>query len=598
MTTFSIDEKSGPDPESTSSEDKPKEAPAAVRLVALARKSYNFGVDTNGKPFAVRKGHHVAIPLLGGSNSLRKELGGYFYKISGSVASQTALTEAMEVLGHIAGEAGDPVQLHLRSAIVDDVIFIDIGDKTERVIKVSADGWELLDAYVDIPVIFRRTKVMGALPTPVPGGDLEPIWDFVNVTGAGDREVITGWLVAATILVGVPCPILALLGEQGTAKTSAARWLFSLIDPSQAAVRRPPNDADRLMHATTNSRTVVFDNLSSIPRWMSDGLCRAVTGEADVDRSLYTDDDARIIQVQGVLGFTAIDVGALAGDLAERCVWGNLRMIPKTERRSERDLGAAWGQAYPSMVGGLLDLVVKVLEKMPEVELAELPRMADFAEVLAAMDLAIGTTSLTHYTKAQESVAEDIVDSDPFIVELAAKIKSSWTGTGKTLYGLLVRPEGEKYWPKALGMSGKLRRIAPDLRKAGWIVEETERDLVSKRPKMWTLVPPGEEAVTDDELVGIDALRELRERDLAAWEGRVQVYGATRECMAAHAGHSRDGHGLICSAKGCTFTWQPEFEAHVDRSRVLQSKFFSELEQVGLEYREFEQMVADRGLRI
>ena len=53
---------------------------------------------------------------------------------------------------------------------------------------------------------------------------------------------------------------------------------------------------------------------------------------------------------------TALDVGSLAGDLAERCVWGDLEVIPAHARRSERELNAAWNEAYPSMVGGLLDL--------------------------------------------------------------------------------------------------------------------------------------------------------------------------------------------------------------------------------------------------
>src|SRR5690625_5555302 len=59
------------------------------------------------------------------------------------------------------------------------------------------------------------------------------------------------------------------------------------------------------------------------------------------------------------------------------------------------------------------------LQKLPEVDLAEKPRMADFAEVLAALDLATGASGLEYYTLSQESVASSIVATDDFLVALA-----------------------------------------------------------------------------------------------------------------------------------------------------------------------------------
>jgi hypothetical protein len=306
------------------SEDAPKPEKKSVsrRLVELARDKYSFGVDTDGKPFGVRKGGHIVRPLTGSRRSIRQELGGLFCRATGRPASQNALTEAMAALEYEVQDQGDPVELALRAARpTEHEIYIDMGDKSERVLRVTSRGWEVLDGDAEVPVLFRRTNVTAALPVPEPGGDLNQLWSFVNVPGEADRQLIKGWMVAALTLIGLPCPILGLLGEQGVAKTTSAKRIFSLVGPTSASVRRPPNDADRLLHAVHHSRCTIFDNLSSIPRWLSDALCRCVTGESDVDRSLYTDADARVIQVRAVLGFTGIDVGALAGDLAERCVW-------------------------------------------------------------------------------------------------------------------------------------------------------------------------------------------------------------------------------------------------------------------------------------
>lgn len=487
------------------STENPEKKSAAQQLVELALECYDFGVDTDDKPYAVRKGGHVAYPLKGSKRSLRQQLGGLYYRMTGRTASQNALAEAMDVIEFEAVEA-EPRELSLRLARpTEGEIYVDLGDHTERVVRITADGWEVLDGDAEVPVLFRRSALTLALPTPEPGGDLEQLWEFVNAPRECDRQVIRGWLVGAVVLVGLPCPILALLGERGTAKSSAMRRVFQLFDPSKAEVRMPPKDASKLLHSLHGSRTTGFDNLSSIPRWMSDILCQAVTGGSDVDRALYTDDEHRIIEFQGVVGFTGIDVGALAGDFAERCVWADLCVIPGTERRSERELNAMWEEAYPSMVGGLFDLVAQTLGKLREVALVEKPRMADFAEVLAALDLATGASGLEHYVRSHESVSQEIVDADKFLAALSEKITRRWEGTGKELHSLLPRPADDKYWPEPRGISGKLKRVAGDLRKVGWVVEEVVPDPRSKRPKSWVLVPPGADRVTDEDIALVQA---------------------------------------------------------------------------------------------
>ncbi|MDQ0648602.1 hypothetical protein QFZ53_002798 [Microbacterium natoriense] len=568
---------------------------AAARLVELGLTAFDFFVDTNGKAYGVRKGGHVAKPLSGSRTSIRQGLGGLYRHMTGKIASQNALAEAIATLEFEAHEAGEPRELFLRSARVSDDVYIDLGDTTERVIHLTAGGWDLLEADAEIPVLFRRTNVTAALPMPLRGGDLDLIWTFVNMPSADERGLVAGWLVAACLLVGLPCPILALLGEQGTAKTSSARRVFALVDPTNAAVRRPPTDIDRLLHACAHSRSVVFDNLSSIPRWLSDGLCRGVTGESDVDRSLFTDDEARLIQVQAVIGFTGIDVGALAGDLAERTLWGELEVIPPSKRRSERELNAAWTEAYPSMVGGLLDLVVLALQKLPEVDLAEKPRMADFAEVLAALDLATGSERLTYYVHAQEAVATEIVDTDRFLQAIVKQITARWSGSGKDLYAKLPRPEGKsgEFWPEQRGMSSKLRRVAPDLRKAGWTVEEQKRDAVSKRGAIWTLVPPTV-TITDGEIATVELAREMHYRDINDWADAAATAGLPESCQSSHVLSLREGLRIDCF-HCADFQTATGFIARVERAKAVDARLVDELGRLALRsLAQFDAIVAER----
>jgi len=61
---------------------------------------------------------------------------------------------------------------------------------------------------------------------------------FLNLEHEGDQALILSWLLGATRPDG-PFPILMLQGEQGTAKSTTAKLLCSLLDPSSLESRAP-----------------------------------------------------------------------------------------------------------------------------------------------------------------------------------------------------------------------------------------------------------------------------------------------------------------------------------------------------------------------
>ena len=58
-----------------------------------------------------------------------------------------------------------------------------------------------------------------------------------------------------------------------------------------------------------------FDNVSEIKEWISDQLCRAVTGSGFSKRELYSDDDDIIYNFRRCIGFNGINLGATKADL-------------------------------------------------------------------------------------------------------------------------------------------------------------------------------------------------------------------------------------------------------------------------------------------
>ena len=117
------------------------------------------------------------------------------------------------------------------------------------------------------------------LPLPVPerGGSIEALQSFLNLSNQNDFVLVVAWLLAALRSSG-PYPLLAISGEQGSTKTVLSKLLRALVDPNVAPVRALPREERELMIAANNGHLLAFDNLSGLPAWLSDALCRLASG--------------------------------------------------------------------------------------------------------------------------------------------------------------------------------------------------------------------------------------------------------------------------------------------------------------------------------
>jgi hypothetical protein len=97
--------------------------------------------------------------------------------------------------------------------------------------------------------------------------------------------------------------------------------------------------------AAAGSWVVGVDNLSTIPAWWSDALCRAVTGDGDVRRKLYSDADLTVFASRRVVLLNGIDLGVVRDDLSERLLTIDLhrrrqhhrgRALPRVARHHQR----------------------------------------------------------------------------------------------------------------------------------------------------------------------------------------------------------------------------------------------------------------------
>ena len=95
--------------------------------------------------------------------------------------------------------------------------------------------------------------------------------------------------------------------------------------------------------------------------WVSDLLCRAVTGSGFSKRVLYTDDDDFIYSLKRCVGFNGINLGATKADLLDRGLIIQLERVAKEKWRKIEDIWKEFEEIRPQLLGYILDILVKVL---------------------------------------------------------------------------------------------------------------------------------------------------------------------------------------------------------------------------------------------
>jgi len=393
-------------------------------------------------------------------------------KTPGVSASESAIKQASFALAGIAKFDGIAERVHLRIADHNNGHYIFIGDDRLRVIEVLATGWRILEKS---PVRFWRSASMQALPIPQTGGDLSQLWNFINIP-EDDRLLVLAWLLEC-FRVETGFPVLALSGQQGSAKSSTQNKLRQLIDHNSVNLRAAPKAVEDVFVSAGCNWLSSFENISHLSPNMQDALCTLATGGGFASRTLYTNKEESIIEVKRPVIINSIPRVVTAQDLNDRAISIE---CPKIAYREEVEINAEWELAKPAIFGGLMDLFVKSLALLPKVKLINPPRMADFTRLGEAMTQALGQNPGVFDALYKSNRAESIaaaLESSPVGVAVRDMVDDYhglsevvFYGTVKALYEKLsssTHHSGEG-WPRSpKGLSEALKRQTPALYSLG-----------------------------------------------------------------------------------------------------------------------------------
>jgi hypothetical protein len=441
------------------------------------------------------------------------------------------MADAIETLAARADYDGESHPVAIRVARQDGRIYLDLANAAWQAVEIHADGWRIVD---DPPVKFRRPATMASLPTPVRGGSIELLRPFLNVADDDAWHLFVGFLVAA-FRPEPPYLVLVLYGEQGSAKSTTTRIIRLLVDPGQSPLRAEPREQQDLLIAARNNWVVAFDNISHLPGWLSDTICRLSTGGGLGKRQLYTDQDEIVLDAQRPQVLNGITEFATRGDLLDRSIIQEQPSIGDRARRSENAFWAEFEAVRPRILGALIDAVSSALVGEADVVLEDLPRMADPTRWVTAAERVLGWQNGTFanaYRRNRHEGSALALDAALIVGPLVELIEvQDFEGSAASMLERLALLAGDdaarqRDWPtNPRALTASLKRLAPNLRAMGleWrLLERTgtvRRHSVRRVATVTTVTPVMASADVDDGHDGRDGRipgGSPRQRDLLA----------------------------------------------------------------------------------
>lgn len=417
------------------------------------------------------------------------------FRFDGSILSSKKIESISEQCSALAYLGKEQRDLQLRVARGQDgSIFV---DGLNQVYQISSGGWKT----VNPPIMFRRTPGMKELSSPMAGGDVRKLLDFIQLKDPDDQLLVFAFLVTAFV-PDIAHPLLSMNGPQGSGKSTFLRMLVRILDPSISEDVHFTSEHDFLI-AVANRWLVPLDNISKIKESMSDLMCKFVTGSSFSRRRLYTDDGEYIRTFRRVVIMNGINSPMYKPDILDRSLLINLERIVSTRRRDEASIWTDFNSVLPEIIGGCFDLLAKAQSFLPYIKLESKPRLADFAIWGCAIARALGYQDadfIRAYSKNVERQTEEALDASPLASALLCYFRDDrrpspnriLTGTPTAVLRIirLVADEAgvdEKYLPKsARGLANSLKELQPNLESRGFHIERIrgkERTLTIHPPK-------------------------------------------------------------------------------------------------------------------
>ena len=466
--------------------------------------------DMTGMVYAKAFVHNATVFMDLNGEQFENYLNAELYNATSEFPAPTVVKSAISIANH-RGKENPPEEVFLRFGVLNDVHMLDLRNSVGMVVEVAPTGWSLTTAP---RVNFLRPHGGLEIPVPSSSGDYLKILNYLNLDE--DGKLLTLPSMPALMMVNLERPIIQLIGKEGSGKSSVAKRYRKLMDPACPEVNDAKAEKRELALLLNDNAMPVLDNLTALPKFVSDFYCAAFSGGGIQFRTHYTNAGVYRMSYKRGLVITALDLPTMAPDFLDRSIIVDMNRVKVFESGSGTALDGMFELDRPNILGGMLDILVEAKKILPSIKVNNLPRFTDFARYGAAIAEILGYGAQRYVdairASKQAPSQQALVNSDPVAAAFMELAKGrSFSGDSNQLLAALgtFKPRnisGRVKWPENSVQLGKaVSRVVEELSEQGVFLEVK----TTRKGKHYSVdyVPPAPfaEDVESDECVEGDA---------------------------------------------------------------------------------------------
>ena len=406
-------------------------------------------IDQHNKSYVILKDGNYRKILRLGSDKFGKILQAKYHNLTDNTINSSSIKEITQLYSGKAELYSPRVRMNLRVAEKNDSIYYDLGNSKWEVIEISSDNWKKISSE-NSPVYFKRYSHMNEQIEPLyeskDKGDPKKILDYLNIENESDEAILLLTYMASLFIPKIVHPVLILLGPHGSAKSTMFRLIQRIVDPTETEILNISTNTEEYIQKTAHSWVSFYDNVTKIPRNLSDAMCRTVTGGSHSKRSLYSDDDDFTYKFKHCVGINGIQFNSLQPDLLDRSIIFSMNRITEKSRKSEMSLMDNFRTDRKIILTGFLNLIAESMKIVDDIDLDKvaLPRLADFYKwgIAFSKVLGYGQQRFERAFNLNKSSAPEIISNKTALIKLIDEYLNNndkWSGTASEFRSKLIK---------------------------------------------------------------------------------------------------------------------------------------------------------------
>lgn len=302
-------------------------------------------------------------------------LNNLYYKMYGKPMSDKALDKLNCLLIFLAKNEDVEYRVYRRAAQIGNKVYVDMGNKS--IARITPKSVSIVNKA---PVKFAISNAITKIAMPdLDYPNLDLLKNYIKANQDQLKLIIV--FIINCYLTNSHYVGLVLIGEPGSGKSFASKVLKTIIDNSNIKLRNQMDKTEDLIIASQQSHLLVINNASIFKAAVQDGMCTVLTSGTFARRTFFKNKSESFMQTHSPVIINGVKNPLTQSDAIDRCIIIHLSRISDSEDGviSELKLEQNFENDLPQIVGGVFDLLSKVLDRLTDFEPQQkLSRMADF----------------------------------------------------------------------------------------------------------------------------------------------------------------------------------------------------------------------------